>query len=42
MKLKNEEIEKKIEGNAKCNHAMFKAIRFMYQKHFENPKVGDQ
>ena len=32
-KLKNEEIEKKIEGisNAKCDHAMFKATRLMYQ-----------
>ena len=34
----------KIEGisNAKCDHAMFKATRLLYQKQFENPKVEDQ
>ena len=44
IKLKNEEIEKKIEGinSAKCDHAMFKATRLLYQKQFENPKVEDQ
>ena len=42
IKLKNEEIEKKIEGNAKCDHIMFKATRLMYQKQFKNPKVEDQ
>ena len=44
IKLKNEEIEKEIEGisNAKCDHAMFKATRLRYQKQFKNPKVEDQ
>ena len=44
IKLKNEEIEKKIEGisNAKNDHAMFKATRLLYQKQFENPIVEDQ
>ena len=44
IKLKNEEIEKKIEdiNSAKCDHAMFKATRLLYQKQFENPKVEDQ
>ena len=41
IKLKNEEIEKKIEGtsNAKCDHAMFKATRLLCQEQFENSKV---
>ncbi|KAK3795533.1 hypothetical protein RRG08_036860 [Elysia crispata] len=44
IKLKNEEIEKKIEdiNSAKCDHAIFKATRLLYQKQFENPKVEDQ
>ena len=44
IKLKNEEIGKKIEGisNAKCDQSMLKATRLMYQKQFENPKVEDQ
>ena len=44
IKLKNKEIEKKIEGinSAKCDHAMFKATRLLYQKQFENPTVEDQ
>ena len=44
IKLMNVEIEKKIEGisNANYDHAMFKAIRLLYQKQFENPKVDDQ